>query len=211
MSNLLRWNVCGLSWFKCYAVKFRKEIQRWMIKEYKDIFRADNGQIFCNYCDLSVEWKLQMHTVQKHLKKGGVISQASYVKFIYLDFQQTFRIFKTIFNSKSISIIMDETTQTSNTNVQTTIALSPSQTISTSTSFSTPIITITSISIIPPTATSSSTSKRGGLSSSQTNKTDEGPEVTTKTVSYRRHSCYFTLLRYKRSQSSDEDEKVKSY
>ena len=27
------------------------------VKDYNGIFRADDGLLFCNYCDLSIEWK----------------------------------------------------------------------------------------------------------------------------------------------------------
>ncbi|RHZ81937.1 hypothetical protein Glove_116g6 [Diversispora epigaea] len=104
------------------------------VKEYKDIFHVDNGLFFCNYCDLSVEWKhkstIDAHcTSKKHLsqqklyianernknqqtlRKDGTISQAPTLCQIYL-----FRVFnkhleslKTIFDLKPISIIMDET------------------------------------------------------------------------------------------------------
>ena len=42
------------------------------VDEYKEVFRVDNGLLFCNYCDLSVEWKhkstIDAHCVsKKHL------------------------------------------------------------------------------------------------------------------------------------------------
>jgi hypothetical protein len=35
--------------------------------EYKDIFRVDNNVLFCNYCNISVDWKSKS-TVDNHCK-----------------------------------------------------------------------------------------------------------------------------------------------
>src|SRR3954451_7316193 len=42
------------------------------VKDYNGIFRVDNGLLFCNYCDLSIEWK-HKSTIDAHCtsKKHG--------------------------------------------------------------------------------------------------------------------------------------------
>ncbi|PKB93722.1 hypothetical protein RhiirA5_440505, partial [Rhizophagus irregularis] len=35
------------------------------IKEHPDVFRVENSLLFCNYCDLSVEWR-HKSTVDSH-------------------------------------------------------------------------------------------------------------------------------------------------
>src|SRR6266480_2533529 len=45
---------------------------RTRVKDYNGVFRADNGLLFCNYCDLSIEWK-NKSTIDAHCasKKHG--------------------------------------------------------------------------------------------------------------------------------------------
>ncbi|CAG8515170.1 4201_t:CDS:2 [Diversispora eburnea] len=86
------------------------------VKEYENVFHVDNGLLFCNYCDLSVEWKhkstIDAHFIEdliesfanadiplekinlllpffkKHLKEGGAIPQAS--TLLSVDFLEQF-------------------------------------------------------------------------------------------------------------------------
>jgi hypothetical protein len=41
--------------------------------EYKEIFRVDNNVLFCNYCNVSVEWKYKS-VVDNHCKSQKHIS-----------------------------------------------------------------------------------------------------------------------------------------
>lgn len=43
-------------------------------KEYEGVFRVDNSLLFCNYCDLSVEWK-HKSTIDAHCASKKHISQ----------------------------------------------------------------------------------------------------------------------------------------
>ena len=42
------------------------------MNEHPGVFREDNGVMFCNYCDLSVEWKWKS-TVDRHCFSNGHI------------------------------------------------------------------------------------------------------------------------------------------
>ncbi|CAG8464964.1 6664_t:CDS:2 [Diversispora eburnea] len=44
------------------------------VKEYENIFHVDNGLLFCNYCDLSVEWK-HKSTIDAHCTSKKYLSQ----------------------------------------------------------------------------------------------------------------------------------------
>ncbi|CAG8761162.1 7892_t:CDS:1, partial [Dentiscutata heterogama] len=44
------------------------------VKEYESIFRADNGLLFCNYCDLSVDWK-HKSTIDAHCASKKHLTQ----------------------------------------------------------------------------------------------------------------------------------------
>ncbi|CAB4427774.1 unnamed protein product [Rhizophagus irregularis] len=91
-------------------------------KEYEDTFRVDDNILFCNYCNISVEWKYksvvdghcssQKHTLNKHVKNGGSIPQAPTLRQVYLPnvFDKHYQCLKLLFDSKPVAIIMDETT-----------------------------------------------------------------------------------------------------
>jgi hypothetical protein len=44
------------------------------VKEYENVFHVDNGLLFCNYCDLSVEWK-HKSTIDAHCTSKKHLSQ----------------------------------------------------------------------------------------------------------------------------------------
>ncbi|RHZ86663.1 hypothetical protein Glove_48g182 [Diversispora epigaea] len=92
------------------------------INEYPGVFREDNGIMFYNYCELSVDWKTKstvdghfnslLPFFKKYPKEGGAIPQASTLRQIYLPqvFENHFSSLKNYFNQKPVAIIMDETT-----------------------------------------------------------------------------------------------------
>jgi hypothetical protein len=48
------------------------------INQHPGVFREDNGVMFCNYCDLSVEWKSKS-TVDSHcLSKSHIKKKQTY-------------------------------------------------------------------------------------------------------------------------------------
>ncbi|RHZ77042.1 hypothetical protein Glove_186g28 [Diversispora epigaea] len=52
------------------------------VNEYPGVFREDGGIMFCNYCDLSIEWKSKS-TVDGHcLSKGHISKKEIYEKNI---------------------------------------------------------------------------------------------------------------------------------
>ncbi len=52
------------------------------VKEHPDVFRVENGLLFCNYCDLTVEWRYKS-TVDSHCSGKKHLAQ----KKIYEDNQ----------------------------------------------------------------------------------------------------------------------------
>src|SRR5690348_14187175 len=47
------------------------------VEENPGVFRIDNGLLFCNYCDFSIEWKhkstIDSHCMEKkHLEQKGI-------------------------------------------------------------------------------------------------------------------------------------------
>ena len=49
------------------------------VKDYKGVFRADNGLLFCNYCDLSVEWK-HKSTIDAHCASKSMLHKKLFSK-----------------------------------------------------------------------------------------------------------------------------------
>ncbi|PKK57981.1 hypothetical protein RhiirC2_857989 [Rhizophagus irregularis] len=107
--------------------------------EYKEIFRVNDNILFCNYCNISIEWKYKyvvdnhcknlieafaiadiplkkvnclLPFFKKYVKNGGSISQASTLRQIYLSdiFDKHYQSLRLLFDSKPVVIIMDEIT-----------------------------------------------------------------------------------------------------
>src|SRR5215216_1958094 len=59
------------------------------VDEYKEVFRVDGSLLFCNYCDLSVEWR-HKSTVDSHcLGKKHLAQKKIYEANIQRKSQQT--------------------------------------------------------------------------------------------------------------------------
>ncbi|PKK69486.1 hypothetical protein RhiirC2_501479 [Rhizophagus irregularis] len=51
------------------------------VKEHPDVFRVENSLLFCNYCDLSVEWR-HKSTVDSHCLGKKHLAQKKSMKLI---------------------------------------------------------------------------------------------------------------------------------
>ena len=51
------------------------------VRENPGEFRFDNGILFCNFCELSVEWKSKS-TVDSHCLLKGHIKKSKYMKIM---------------------------------------------------------------------------------------------------------------------------------
>ncbi|CAG8732172.1 20905_t:CDS:2 [Rhizophagus irregularis] len=91
------------------------------IKEHLDVFCIENSLLFCNYCDLSVEWRYKstqslettlfaVKSKSEIVEKGEAIPQAPTLHQLYLPsvFKNRTKTLLSIFNSKPVCIIMDK-------------------------------------------------------------------------------------------------------
>ncbi len=49
------------------------------MNEHPGVFREDGGVMFCNFCDLSIEWKSKS-TVDSHCLSKGHIKKSKFMK-----------------------------------------------------------------------------------------------------------------------------------